>query len=194
MAAPQLALGSGQRRRDPHLSTFGVVVAAVAMVVAFGTLLGVWWTLKLGTAVWPPKGVTIENYYGTTLSVTMLMAVLAAEWTAYGVRKQERSQVVAASVLLVGFGLAFLNLLTYVAKVSHFGPGTHAYGAVFYAFTILMLAAVVSAVAMSLLSLIRFLGGQVSAAEPALVRSAAWFWWATGVGWLVMYAAVWVIK
>jgi heme/copper-type cytochrome/quinol oxidase subunit 3 len=107
---------------------------------------------------------------------------------------QERAQVIGGSVLLVLFGLAFLNLSSYVVHGEHFGPGTHAYGAVYFAMNILMGSTVALALVTTLVTLVRFLGGQVSAAEPALAWSTAALWWTAGVGWLFLYAAVYVVK
>jgi heme/copper-type cytochrome/quinol oxidase subunit 3 len=194
MPTPILALESGEKREDPHLATFGVLTLAVVVIVAFGGLLGAWLSLRSGTAVWPPKGVKIENYYGTTLSITMIMAMLAAEWAAYGVRRRERSQAIAGFAMVLLLGVAFLNLLSYQVHVSHFGPGTHPYGAVFFAFSILMGSVVLIALGVDLVAFLRLLGGQVSEREPALARSTAWLVHTAAIGWFVMYAAVYVVK
>jgi cytochrome c oxidase subunit 3 len=194
MAAPMLALESGEKRSDPHLATFGVMALAIALLVAFGALLGAWLSLRSGTAVWPPKGTPLDNYFGTVLSLTMIMGALAAEWSAYGVRRRERGQAIAGLVLLLIFGLAFLNLLSYQLQIAHFGPGTSAFGALYFAFHILMGASVVGALGLAGVTLARLMGGQVSGADPALTRSTAWFWHAVTIGWFVMYAAIYVVK
>ena len=189
-----LALESGEQRQDPQLVTYGVLALATSLVVAFGALFGAFLSLRSGTAVWPPKGVTIQNYWGTTQSITMLMGAVAAEWGAYAVRRRERGQAVAALGLVVLFGLAFLNLLTYVVHVAHFGPATHPYGAVYFAFALLMGASVVGVVVAAAVTLARLLGRQVSEREPALMRSTAVLWHAAMLGWFVMYTAVYVVK
>ena len=194
MSSPMLALESGEAKSDPNLATFGVLCLAVAVLMAFGTLFAVWLSLRSGSPVWPPKGAGLENYYGTTLTVTMFMGVLAVEWASYAVRRREKGQAVSAYLLVILLGLAFINLLTYVVRVAHFGPGTHAYGAVYFAFNILMTATVAVAIVFALIALARFLGGQVSDAQPAIARSAAWFWHAATLGWLVMYTAIYVVK
>jgi cytochrome c oxidase subunit III len=194
MVAPMLALESGEKKTDPHLATFGVLALSVAMLVAFGALLGAWLSLRSGTPVWPPNGAPLDNYFGTVLSLTMLMGVLAAEWSAYGVRRRERGQAIAGLVLLLVFGLAFLNLLSYQLHVAHFGPATSAFGALYFAFHLLMGSSVVAALGLASVTLARLMGGQVSGADPALARSTAWFWHAVTVGWFVMYAAVYVVK
>jgi heme/copper-type cytochrome/quinol oxidase subunit 3 len=189
-----LALESGETPTDPHLATFGVLALCASLLMAFGALLGAWLSLRSGTPVWPPKGAPLDNYLGTVLSMTMGAGVLAVEWNAYAVRRRERGQAIAALVLLLFFGLAFLNLLSYQLHLAHFGPGTSAFGAVYFGFHILMGASVVAALALALVALAREMGGQVSANEPALARSTAWFWHTVTVGWFVMYAAIYVVK
>jgi heme/copper-type cytochrome/quinol oxidase subunit 3 len=195
MTAPSmLALESGEQRQDPQLFTYGVLAVATSLVVAFGALFGAFLSLRSGTAVWPPKGATIQNYWGTTQSITMLMGAVAAEWAAHAIRRQERGQAVAGLGLLLVFGLAFLNLLTYVVHVAHFGPATHPYGAVYFAFAVLMGASIVGVIVFTTITLARLLGRQVSEREPALIRSTACLWHATMLGWFVMYTAIYVVK
>jgi heme/copper-type cytochrome/quinol oxidase subunit 3 len=192
--SPMLALESGEKRPDPHLVTTGAVALAIGIVVAFGALLGAWLSLRSGTAVWPPKGVLHQDYYGNTLGITMLMIALTAEWAAYGVRKHERGQAIGAYALVVVLGLGFVNLLTYVAHSAGFGPATHPYGLLWFAFTVLMGATVVVALIATIAALVRFLGGQVTPSEPALARAVAWLWHAAAVGWFIMYAAIYQIN
>ena len=194
MAAPMLALESGERRPDPTVTTYGAVALAVALLAASGALLGAWLSLRSGTAVWPPKGVQIQNYFGTTLSITMLLGIIAAEWAVYGVKKREKGQAVGALLIVFLLGVAFVNLLTYTVRVAHFGPGTHAYGAVFFAFNLLTGVSVAGVSLFAGVTLLRLLGGQVSPAEPALARSTALLWHAVSIMWFVMYAAVYVVK
>jgi cytochrome c oxidase subunit III len=194
MAAPMLALESGERRPDSTVTTYGAVTLAVALLAASGALLGAWLSLRSGTAVWPPKGVQIQNYFGTTLSITMLLGMLAAEWAVYGVKKREKGQAVGGLLIVFLLGVAFVNLLTYTVRVAHFGPGTHAYGAVFFAFNLLTGVSVAGVSLFAGVTLLRLLGGQVSSAEPALARSTALLWHAVSIAWFVMYAAVYVVK
>jgi heme/copper-type cytochrome/quinol oxidase subunit 3 len=200
MAGPMLALPSASSsaspspRTDPNLAVYGVVALAVAMLVAFGALLGAWLSLRSGTAVWPPAGATIQNYYGTTLTLTALLSAIAGGWGLYAVRRSARRQAIGGYGLQLFATLAFLNLLSYTVRVAHFGPGTHAYGAVFFAFMILMGAMEVISAVITIVALARLLGGQVTAATPAPAVAASLFSYFVFAGWCVVYAAVYVVK
>lgn len=190
--ADQLALPSGERRVDPTPAVFGIIAAGVASVVLVGALLGAWLALKSGTAVWPPKGVKVENYFGTTLSATVLMATLAGWWALFGVRRGERGQAAAALALVIFLQGAFINLLTYVIRGVHFGPATSPYGVLYYALNVAVIAIAASGMIVAAVSLARVLGGQVTPAEPQLGWAAAWYGTAVGAAWLGMYYAVYV--
>ena len=192
ISADQLALPSGERRPDPTPAVFGVVAAGIAAVVLMGALLGAYLALRSGTAVWPPKGVKIENYYGTTLSATALMAAVAGWWALFGVRRGERGQAAVALGLVIFLQGAFINLLTYVIRGAHFGPATSAYGVLYYAMNAGVIAITASGMIVAAVALARILGGQVTPAEPQLGWAAAWYGTAVASAWLVMYYAVYV--
>jgi cytochrome c oxidase subunit 3 len=189
-----LALESRERAPDRHLTTYGALVYAVAIVAAFGALLAAYVTLRSGLPVWPPKGVKLQDYYGNTLSITMLIVVVVAEWSAWAVRREERSQAIGAFAILIVLGAAFLNLLSYVVSAAHFGPGSHPYGAVYFSFAVLTAVSVGVAMIATIVTLVRMLGAQVSAREPALARSTAWLWHAAVIGWFIVYFAEYQIK
>jgi cytochrome c oxidase subunit I+III len=191
---PMLALESGESKADPDLVTFAVGALCVALLVAFGALFGAFLSLRSGTLVWPPRGTAVENYYGTTLSLTMFVGVAVAEWAVWAIRKGERTQAYAAYALQIVLGLAFINLLSFVVHVSRFGPATDPYGTIYYAFAILMGASVALAVAAAVVALARFAGGQVTAPQRAVARSAALIWHTVTIGWVVMYWAIYVVK
>jgi heme/copper-type cytochrome/quinol oxidase subunit 3 len=65
---------------------------------------------------------------------------------------------------------------------------------VFFAFNLFTGVCVAGVSVFAALTLLRFLGGQVAATEPALARSTALLWHAVSIGWFVMYAAVYVVK
>jgi len=193
-SATQLALPSGERQPDSSLAVYGVLVLGVSVVMVLGGLLGAWLALRSGTRVWPPKGVVVENYYGTTLSVTMLMVALAGWWALYAVRRNELRQATTALGLTMALELAFVNLVTYVVRGAKFGPGTHAYGTVFYAWNVTVIAVTLTGIVVAGTALIRGLGGQVGPREPQLGWAAAWYGTMVSISWFVMYVAVYVIK
>ena len=191
-APSQLALGSAERRPDPTPAVFGVIALGISAFVLLGALMGAWLAMRSGTLVWPPKGVKVENYYGSTLSVTMLMAAIAGWWALFGVRRAVRSQAAVALGLVIFLQGAFINLLTYVIRGAHFGPSTSTYGVMYYALNVAVIAITGSGMLVAGVAMARVIGGQVSVAEPQLGWAAAWYGTAVAAAWFVMYYAVYV--
>jgi len=193
MASPQLALPSGERRADPSLTVYGILALGVVTVIVMGSLVGSWLILKQGTTPWRPKGFVVQNYFGTTLSVTAVMAGLVGWWGLYGVLKGERRQAIAGFSLAIFLQAAQINLITYVLRSSGLSPRKNTYSAMYFAVHIAAIAAIASAVAVSVVALARVLGGQVTKSEPAIAWSAAWYGTVVTITWLVTYTIVYVL-
>lgn len=191
--APQMALPSGERGADPSVTVYGTIVVGVSAVVLLGALFGAWLAIRSGTRVWPPKGVRIQDYFGTTLSVTVLIGALAGWWALYAVRRNERRQAAMSLTLTIFMQGAFINLLTYVVRGSHLSPRTDAYGVLYYALNTAVVAVFASGMAVAAVTLARVLGGQVTSAEPALGWSSAWYGTFVAATWFVMYTIVYVV-
>jgi heme/copper-type cytochrome/quinol oxidase subunit 3 len=193
MAAPQLALPSGERRADPSLTVYGIVVLGVATVMVMGGLFGAWLIIKQGTSPWPPKGFVVQNYYGTTLSVTALMSGLVGWWGLYGVLKGERRQAIVGFSLAILLQAAQINLITYVLRSSHLSPRKNPYSAMYFAVHLAVAAVIACGIAVSVVALVRVVGGQITKSEPAVAWSAAWYGTVVTVTWLVTYTIVYVV-
>jgi heme/copper-type cytochrome/quinol oxidase subunit 3 len=194
MATPQLALTSGERRTDPTITVYGAIVLAVALLVAMGTLAGAYLALRAGTTPWPPKGVVLYQYWDNTLLVTALIGVAAGWWGLYGVRRGDRRQAIVGLALAIFMEGAFINLMTYVAQRSHLSPRQDAYAVVWYALVILVIATFATGIGVAGVVLARVVGGQVTAAEPALVWCAAWYGTFVALVWVIMYYLVHVVQ
>ena len=194
MAAPQLALTSGERRSDPSVTVYGVLALGVSFLMVMGTLVGVYVALRAGTPVWPPKGVTLQEYFDNTLLITALIAVVAGWWGLYGVRRGERRQAITGLALAIFMDGAFINLLTYMVRVEHLSPRQDAYAVLWYAMIVVVITAFASGIAVAGVALARVAGGQVTAAEPTLAWCAAWYGTFVAVTWLVMYYLVHVVQ
>jgi len=192
--APQLALPSGERRADPSITVYGVLALAVFWFVVLGTLAGAYVALRAGTPVWPPKGVTLQQYFDNTLLVTAFIGAVGGWWGLYGVLRGERRQAIVGLALSVLMGGAFINLLTYVVRVSHLSPRQDAYGVLWYALVVAVGAIFATGIGVAGVALARVAGGQVTAADPTLAWCAAWYGTFVALSWVVMYYLVHVVQ
>jgi heme/copper-type cytochrome/quinol oxidase subunit 3 len=189
-----LALPSGERRPDPNVTVYGILAVGVSAVIVLGALFGAWLAIRSGTKVWPPKGVTVQDYFGVTLSATALMAALAGWWALYGVRRNERRQATLALSLEIFLQGAMINLLTYVIRSSGLSPRNNAYAVLYYALNVAVITIFATGMGVGAVTLGRVLGGQVTAQEPALGWAAAWYATFVSVAWLVMFTLVYVVQ
>ena len=194
MATPQLALTSGERRADPTIAVYGVIVLAVALLMVMGALAGAYLAMRAGTSVWPPKGVVLQQYYDNTLLITALIGSVAGWWGLYGVRRGDRRQAISGLALAIFMEGAFINLLTYVAQAEHLSPRQDAYGVIWYSLVVVVIATFATGIGVAGVVLARVIGGQVTAAEPALAWCAAWYGSFVALVWLIMYYLVHVVQ
>jgi heme/copper-type cytochrome/quinol oxidase subunit 3 len=194
MATSPLALPSGERRADPSVPVYGVLALSFVALGVMGALFTAYLVIRQGTAVWPPKGVVVQEYFDNTLGATAFMAVMAGWWGLFGVRHAERRQAVLGFGLAIFLQGAVINLLTYQVRASHLSPRQSAYGVIFYGLAFAVTAVYTTGLGVNVVALARTLGGQVTREEPALGWAAAWYGTVVAACYLVMYLLVHVVQ
>jgi heme/copper-type cytochrome/quinol oxidase subunit 3 len=187
MAATQLALPSGERKADPSVAVYGILALSVAVLVVMGTLVGAYLAIRAGTKVFPPNGVVLQDYYSNILGGTALIAGFGGWWALYAVRRDERRQAVVALAMTAFMDAALINLMTYVIRSSALSPRTDAYGVLYYAFNIAVIAITATGMVVALVAMFRVLGGQVTSGEPGVGWAAAWYGTVVTLSFLIMY-------
>lgn len=187
-----LALPPATQDRPRRVLNTGAFLAGLANVMVVGGLFAAYIQVRHVSAEWPP--LKIDNYLGGTLVVTVLLSAITAEWFAWGVRTGNRRQTLVGGSMTLGFGLAFGNLVWYALAQANFGPGTSAYGTLFFA--ILLVSAVIAATgfAFVLVALVRFAGNQVTTSDTDGARAAAIYWHFVVLSWLLAALAVYVFQ
>ena len=189
-----LALPSAERPRPRNLFNLGVLLAAAGGIMGIGAFVAAWASVAQKTHPWPPKGVTVSNYSGTMLVLTMLMSAVTVEWGVYAARRGQRSQSVAGFAMSIGLGLAFLNLLWFFGRRLGFGPAASPYAVVLYSMLAVMGIAVAVGVCALIAAMVRVLGSQVGPGNTEPARAVAWFWQFLVLAWVVVYATVWLFS
>jgi cytochrome c oxidase subunit III len=197
MTAP-LALppaGTTGRTRPRNVVNVTMLLVVTGGLTLFAALIGAYAGLSRGAAHWPPKGVTIDNYVGSMLSITALMSAVTVEWACYAVKRDDPAQATWGLLLTAGFGLAFLDLLWFLGRKVNFGPGDPKVGPFAVVFFALIVAAgfvtLVGVIAV-LLALGRTLGRQMTAGNNEMLRVVAWYWDFVVVAWMATYATIWL--
>jgi heme/copper-type cytochrome/quinol oxidase subunit 3 len=192
--AEQLALPSGERQADPNVVVYGVLALSVASVAVMGTLVGAYLAIRAGTPVWPPKGVVLQEYYSNILGGTALIGGFGGWWAVYAVRRDEPRQATVALAMTAFMEGALINLMTYVIRSSALSPRTDAYGVLYYAFNIAVIAIAAAGIGVSIVALLRVAGGQVTSRQPAVAWAAAWYGTVVTLAFLIMYFFIYELQ
>ena len=121
-AAP-LALGSGVRPRPRNVLNLTVLMVVTGGLALFAALIGAYSALSGPPGRGHRSGVALDDYVGSMLSITAVMSAVTVEWACYAVKRDDPAQATWGLGLTFGFGLAFLDLLWFLGRNVHFGPG-----------------------------------------------------------------------
>ena len=194
MSDATLALPAGPETRKSDALTVATMVAGIAGFMVIIALFAAYFEVRALAPVWPAKKVSLDNYLGTTLTVTMLMSSVTAEWAVQAMKIGNRRHALTALALTPGFGFAFLNLLWYLVTQLGFGPASHPYGALFYAFIAATVVNVLLGVGFLLVALVRTFGHQVGPDDTSVARAAAAYWHLVTAGWVLTFVALYVFQ
>jgi heme/copper-type cytochrome/quinol oxidase subunit 3 len=189
-----LALPSAERPKPRNLLNLGAILGGVGSLMAVGAFTAAWVNVSHFTRPWPPKGVTISNYDGTLLVLTMLMSAATVEWGIWAIRREQQNQAVAGFALSAGLGVAFLNLLWYTGRKLGFGPAASPYSVLLFAMFATVGVAVAVGIGLLLAALARVLGQQFRPNDLEAARAVGWFWQFLVLAWIVVYATVWLFS
>jgi len=190
--SPMLALPSADRPPARNLQNIGALVGGIGGLMLVAGFVAAWVSVGHFTKPWPPKDVDLSNYDGTMLSLTMLMSAVTVEWGIWAARKNLRSQAVAGFFISIGLGLAFLNLEWFLGRRLGFGVAASPYSVLLYSMLAVAGIAVVAGVLALVAVVARVLGGQIIGTNIEMARAVGWLWQAVVVGWIVIYATVWL--
>lgn len=198
MASPMLALPAGDARPAAEarrgILPLGASVAGASILMIMGGLVGAYLAVKSATDEWPPADTNFDNYTATTIALTVVMAMVTAEWAAYAVRKEFRGQALFAFALTALLAAAHLNGLAYLINGFEFAVGDSAYALLVHALTIVPFAVGVTGVAGVVFVGLRAVGHQLGAANYGLVRAAANLWHVAAIAWVIAYYTVYITK
>jgi cytochrome c oxidase subunit 3 len=180
--------------RRPSPLGVGVVVWLASELMFFAGLFAAYFTLRSGTARWPPEGVELAT--GRTAIATAVL--VASSFAMHGaVKAAERDDRRRAITWLAGTALLGLLFLSNQALEYHdatFRISSHAYGSAFYLMTgfhglhviggLLFMGAVAWAIG----------GAGSRAPASSTVQVCAYYWHFVDVVWVAMFLTIYVLK
>jgi cytochrome c oxidase subunit I+III len=184
---PPNGLPRGSTRLGMHL-----LLAADAMVLV--TLLVAYYTIRGGSARWPPSGVQVGTYIPTVLTITAVMSALSVAWMLSAVRQNDQRNAFAAAVLTVVLGLAMANAQWYAMTNARFGPGDHAYGTLYHLLLGYHLAHLLAGLVMVGVVAVQTLAGHYGREDHEPVRATALFWQYGNLVWLTVLTTLFLLS
>ncbi len=191
-----LALEPGPRQAPPRTLFVATSLVVLAIVAAFGVLIGVYAMLRHDaggtTAAWVPSGVLFRNAQIVFTLLTLAVGSIAVQWAVHANDQRVRTDVRVALLVTAIFGVLHLNMVLYV--VGSFGAGVgDLWGNLVYTLTGAAIALSVAAIAYVVVMAVKAFGGQLGPANPG-IGPAAVFWHAHALVWVAVFFTVFVVK
>lgn len=154
------------------------------------------------TDSWPIAGPGLDNKFspmgawGIPAINTLLLLTSGATvtWAHWGLKKNNRFQLIWGLILTVALGIAFLGLQVYEYHEAPFALSTGAYGATFYMLTGFHGMHVTLGTIMLIVILFRSIAGHFTPERHFAFEAVSWYWHFVDVVWLGLFVFVyWLI-
>ena len=178
----------GRPRRGT--GTIGTLLFVTADAMVLAALIAVYFTVKAGSAAWPPKGVHVNSYIPTIETVTVVMSAFSVQWAVFAARRNDIRNAAMALGLTVFLGIAVANLEWLAFVRAGFGFKAHTYATLFYLLIGFHLVHLVAAILLVLVLAFRTIAGHFSTDRHDPLRAGAVFWQYTNVVWFVVVASL----
>lgn len=182
----------------PRVLMIGTAFACAGALMFFAGLLGIYLSRRseLITAgdSWLPEDVTIPLQQPNVLLFTMLASAITVQWAVYAIARNDKVNTYLALGLTFIFGIAFINMQSYLYTLMQFDITANQQAVLVYAISGAHLVMVVVAMIFVALMAFRALAGQESRRQHDGISAAALFWYTTVVVYSVIWLAVYVTK
>lgn len=178
----------GKPRRGT--ATVGMLLFCAADAMFLAALLAVYFTIKAGSAAWPPKGVHVNSYIPTMITVTAIMSSFSVQWAVFAARRNDVRNAAVALALTVFLGIAVANLEWLAFVRAGFAFKAHTYGTLFYLIIGFHLVHVVAAILVVLVLAFRTVAGHFSTDRHDPLRAGAVFWQYGNIVWFLVVASL----
>jgi cytochrome c oxidase subunit III len=198
MAAPTHVLPPAPPVQRPRVLMIGTAFATGATVMVFAGLIGMYLSrradlLSAGDA-WIPKGIDIPLQQPNIMLFTLIASAVTVQWAVYAITRNDRTNTYLALGLTFVFGIAYINMQSYLYTLMKFDVSANQQAVFVYAITGAHIVMIVVAMIFVALMAFRALAGQETGRQHDGISAAALFWHASVVVYAVIWYAVYVTK
>ena len=191
MADSALALPAGPEPVRPRVLIVGTIFSLIAFCMAIATTMGLYWQARASVMAtgepWLPNGANLPLTPGTTGVGTLALSLITIWWAVDAVKNNDRQMAYVALGLTIFFGLAMINLTTFIYNQFNVGGDTRV-GLLFYTVTGLHLAMMAAGLVFAAVMTFRTLGGNFKGQDHEGITAAALFWTVT----VLVYMPIWI--
>ena len=195
MAVAALPPAPPAHRRNVVL--VGALLAIAGGTTLVGGVLGAYFQVRdaaqAAGQAWPPDGVDLPNVQLAVAYGTLLLSSFFAAWATTALKIGDRKQAYLAVGLTVGFGLLFINGLSFCWQQMGIAAGDGTFADVVWAVTGVHVLLVIAAVVLFVVMGFRVLGGQFSPRNREFVVAAAAFWHFVVAAGAVIWWCLWFL-
>jgi heme/copper-type cytochrome/quinol oxidase subunit 3 len=182
----------------PRVLMIGTAFATAATLMLFAGLIGVYLAERAAAVsagdAWLPEGVTVPLQQPNVMLFTLIAGSVTIQWAVYAVTRDDRPNTYIALVLTFVFGVAFINMASYLYTLMNFDVAANSQGVLVYTITGAHIAMLVAAMAFVALMAFRAFGGQEGSRQHDGISAAALFWHANVLVFAVIWYAIYVTK
>ncbi len=185
------ALPAGPAPAPRNQMIVGASLAAIAMAMLTGGMLGVW-ALKRRQAIdldgtWLPSSVTIPEVPTNVMLIAFAGVCSFAQWAVWSAKRNDRANTVFALASTAVVAFLVLNAQFFVYSQIDLGVADGAYGSMFFAITGTFCALMIAGIVFTIVAAFRFLAGRTEQRE--ILAAHAIFWYAMAA----VYSAIWFV-
>lgn len=196
-ATSALALPPAPQPARPRVLLIGTALAAGAAFMAVMGLVGLYLSERSAVLAtgerWLPDGSNIPLTPGTTAMGTLLLSAVTMWWAVDAVGKNDRQMAYLALGLTIVFGLAVINLTSFIYTQAELPVSTMP-GLLIYVVTGAHLVMVVAGLVFAAVMTLRTLGGEYEGRSREGLIAATLFWYVTIAAYAVIWLAIYVTK
>ena len=182
-------------RRSGNAMLLGVVGAVAGGAMFIAALCGAYVSVRTGFGKgFVPTTMKFNNYAGVMTLVSGLIASFAAEWALVSLKVGKRRWVSGGYGLAALMSVAAMNLIWLIGSRLGMAVNESVYATLVYALLAAALALFAVGVVACIVSLMLSLGGHASTQNPRPARAANWLVHLATLGWLAVFALIFLYK
>lgn len=182
----------------PRVLMIGTAFATAGTLMYFVLLLAIYLERRAEALaagdVWLPEGVEVPLTQPNVMLFTLVASAVTVQWAVWAISRDDRLNTYLSLGLTLVFGIAFINMGSYLYTIMQFDITANPQSVLVYAITgghlVMLLAAMIFVGLMAF----RALGGQQSSRQHDGISAAALFWHANVVVFAVIWYAIYVTK